>query len=149
MSLLRAKTVEFFEKPGCKGNAKQRARLEELGYTLQVKDMLSEPWTADSLRPFFAQHPVSAWFNTSAVKVKSGEIDPSGFDEQAALKVLIADPMLIRRPLLRTPLGCAAGFAPGVELAEIGIDIPDHETVGEGCLHKGLKPCQTPIKTPH
>lgn len=146
MSLLTSKRIEFFEKPGCKGNAKQRARLEALGYTLEVKDMLSEPWTADSLRPFFGQQPVADWFNKSAVKVKSGEIDPSGFDEPSALKALLADPLLIRRPLLRTPLGCAAGFAPGPELAVIGIDIPaEHETVGEGCLHKGQKPCKTPL----
>ncbi|MEG3617910.1 ArsC/Spx/MgsR family protein [Magnetovibrio sp. PR-2] len=125
--------VEFYEKPGCKGNAKQRARLAELGYTLDVKDMLSEPWTADTLRPFFGSQPVTDWFNQSAVKVKKGIIDPASFDENGALETLMAEPMLIRRPLMRTEKGSAAGFQPGPILAAIGIDIPSDETITEGC----------------
>lgn len=135
--------VEFFEKPGCKGNAKQRARLEALGYTLQTKDLLSEPWTLETLRPFFGDQPVPDWFNKSAVKVKSGEIDPASFDEAAALAALIAEPVLIRRPLLRTAQGLAAGFQPGVLLSAIGIDLLQEETVGEGCK-RGTAPACSP-----
>ncbi len=133
--------VEFFEKPGCKGNAKQRAHLEALGYTLRIKDLLSEPWTPKTLRPFFGDQPVSDWFNKSAVKVKSGEIDPACFDEAAALTVLIAEPVLIRRPLLRTLQGMAAGFQPGTLLSGIGIDLPQEESVGEGCQKRDMGPC--------
>lgn len=125
--------IEFYEKPGCKGNAKQRARLEQLGYSLPVKDLLSEPWTAETLRPFFGEQPVADWFNKSAVKVKKGIIDPASFDEGEALETLMAEPMLIRRPLLSTDKGFAAGFQPGPVLAAIGIEIPEDETVSEGC----------------
>ena len=138
--------VEFFEKPGCKGNAKQRARLEGQGYELDVKDLLATPWTADTLRPFFGAQPVENWFNKSAKKIKSGEIDPASFDEAAALACLVGDPMLIRRPLLRTEKGAAAGFQPGAELEAIGIHIPEDQAVGEGCqsTHPGTS-CKSPV----
>lgn len=137
--------IVFYEKPGCKGNAKQRRKLEELGYSLDVRDMLVEPWTAETLRPYFGSRPVAEWFNQSAKKVKSGEIDPSSFDEAQALAVLIAEPMLIRRPLLKTAKGQAAGFQPGAILSAIGIDVPENDSVGEGCAatHRGQS-CRPP-----
>ena len=139
--------IDFYEKPGCKGNAKQRARLEGLGHTLNVKDMLSEPWTAETLRPFFGEQPVENWFNKGAKKVKSGEIDPASFDEAGALECLIAEPMLIRRPLMRTDKGAAAGFQPGPDLEAIGIHIPEDQAIGEGCqsTHPG-ETCKPPLK---
>ena len=91
----------FFEKPGCAGNARQRALLEAAGHTLERRSLLAEEWTRETLLAFLAPLPVAQWFNRSAPRVKHGEIDPDRIDAQAALAALLAEPLLIRRPLMQ------------------------------------------------
>ena len=93
--------VIFFEKPGCINNARQKALLESAGHRLVVRDLLSERWTAAVLRPFFGTMAVAEWFNRSAPAVKEGAVVPEALDEDAALALMVADPLLIRRPLMR------------------------------------------------
>ena len=69
-------------------------------HTLDVRDLLSWPWTAESLLPFLAPLPVADWFNRAAPRIKSGEIVPEALDAEAALALLLAEPLLIRRPLM-------------------------------------------------
>jgi nitrogenase-associated protein len=91
----------FFEKPGCGGNARQRAVLEAAGHTLERRSLLSEPWTAEQLLAFLAPLPVAQWFNRAAPRVKSGDVEPEALGAEAALALLLAEPLLIRRPLLQ------------------------------------------------
>src|SRR5208337_1461044 len=92
--------VVFWEKPGCAGNARQKALLAASGHTLDVRNLLSERWEPLQLREFFGTRPVGEWFNRSSPRLKSGEIRPEGLDEEAALALMVADPLLIRRPLM-------------------------------------------------
>jgi nitrogenase-associated protein len=92
--------IVFFEKTGCAGNARQRALLQAAGHNLVRRDLLTEPWTAESLLAFLGPLPVPDWFNRAAVRVKSGEVVPERLDAAAALAALLADPLLIRRPLM-------------------------------------------------
>lgn len=104
-------TLDFFEKPGCGGNARQRAILEAAGHELHRYNLLTYPWTQESLMPFFEGMGVPAWFNPAAPQIKSGEIQPERLDEAAAMALLLQHPLLIRRPLLRRADGqCMAGF---------------------------------------
>jgi nitrogenase-associated protein len=93
--------VIFYEKPGCINNTKQKAMLMAAGHEVQACNLLKTPWTPESLRPFFGNLPVSQWFNGTAPRIKSGEINPAELDEQTALALMIADPILIRRPLIQ------------------------------------------------
>jgi nitrogenase-associated protein len=102
--------VTFFEKPGCGTNGRQRRMLEAAGHTVMPRDLLSEPWSADRLRGFFAGTPVASWFNPAAPRVKSGEIDPATIDAEAALALMLEDPLLIRRPLVEADSKRCAGF---------------------------------------
>ncbi len=70
-------TVIFYEKPGCINNTKQKALLAAAGHEVLAHSLLAHPWTAESLRPFFGTLPVAKWFNASAPRVKSGEVDPA------------------------------------------------------------------------
>ena len=104
--------ITFYEKPGCAGNAKQKKMLMEAGITLVVKDMLSEPWSETTLLSFFKDAPVSEWFNPFAPKVKSGEVDPESLTKEEALARMIAEPILIKRPLMRYKETTFLGFDP-------------------------------------
>ncbi len=104
--------IVFYEKPGCGGNARQKALLAAAGHTLEVRDLLTHSWTAESLLDFLAPLPVADWFNRSAPRVKSGEVTPESLAPEAALALLLAEPLLIRRPLLESGGRREVGFDP-------------------------------------
>jgi nitrogenase-associated protein len=103
-------TVQFYQKPGCATNARQIRALQAAGHNVIAKNLLTEPWTAEGLRGFFGETPVASWFNPAAPCVKSGEIDPKTTDATTALFSMLADPLLIRRPLIEVDGSRCAGF---------------------------------------
>jgi nitrogenase-associated protein len=113
--------LDFYQKPGCVNNRKQQEILRQLGHVLCAHDLLSTPWTPERLRPFFASKPVTEWFNYTAPRVKSGEVNPAALDETAALAVMVADPLLIRRPLIECAAGQCSGFDANAVLQALGV----------------------------
>jgi nitrogenase-associated protein len=103
-------SIVFYQKPGCKTNARQKQLLEAAGHVVTAKSLLTEPWTGERLGEFFGATPVVSWFNPAAPRIKSGEIDPKTLDAGAALAILVEDPLLIRRPLVEADGQRCAGF---------------------------------------
>jgi nitrogenase-associated protein len=103
-------TLIFYEKPGCGNNTRQKRLLRDAGHEVIARDLLSEPWTAERLRAFFGALPVPDWFNRAAPRVKSGEIVPERLDADTALALMLAEPLLIRRPLMECDGKRIAGF---------------------------------------
>jgi hypothetical protein len=66
--------VIFYEKPGCGGNARQKALLVAAGHTLDVRSLLAWPWTPDALLAFLRPLPVAQWFNQSTARNRSGAV---------------------------------------------------------------------------
>jgi len=124
------KKLLFYEKIGCKGNARQKIMLEANGYTLEVKSILDELWDCDQLRPFFRDRPVPEWFNWKAPAVKQGEVDPSSFDSESALDIMLREPILIRRPLIDLDGQKMCGFDDEVRTA---LGIREHVQGLEAC----------------
>jgi len=102
--------VIFWEKPGCKGNAKQKEILLASGHELDVRDLLTEKWTRVGLKQFFGDRPVHEWFNPTNPAVKSGEIIPEKIDSEEALDLMVENPLLIVRPLMQVGEERLAGF---------------------------------------
>lgn len=113
--------VIFYEKPGCGGNARQKAALTRSGHELDVRNMLTAPWTADILRSFFGERPVANWFNAASPRVKSGEVRPDELDAASALALMLADPLLIRRPLIEVDGRRETGFDAALIESWIGL----------------------------
>lgn len=116
-----APLVDFYEKPGCAGNARQKRALEAAGCRVQTHDLLREPWTAARLQAFLVDLPVAQWFNPAAPRIKSGDIDPATLDADGALALLLAEPLLIRRPLIVVGDWRAAGFDAAALEQRLGI----------------------------
>lgn len=114
-------TIIFYEKPGCASNTRQKVLLAAAGHTVLARSVLTETWNAQRLREFFGALPVAEWFNPSAPRVKSGEVRPEALDEAAALGLMLADPLLIRRPLMDVDGQCRAGFYPDAVDRWIGL----------------------------
>ncbi|CAA7618091.1 ArsC/Spx/MgsR family protein [Magnetospirillum sp. UT-4] len=122
--------VIFYEKPGCGGNARQKKAMEESGHQVVACDLLSEPWTADSLMAFLDPLPPAQWFNRAHPRIKAGEVQPETFTAEAALALLLAEPLFIRRPLLQVGDARRVGWDEAAVEAWIGLKGAD---VGEGC----------------
>ena len=103
--------VVFYEKPGCGGNAKQKAMLIAAGHTLEVRNLLTQAWTPARLLDYFGDKPVSEWFNPNAPRVKSGAVDPSAMDAASALALMVAEPIFIHRPLMEANGLRGSGFS--------------------------------------
>ncbi|MBJ6726835.1 thioredoxin domain-containing protein [Geomesophilobacter sediminis] len=102
--------VIFWEKPGCAGNARQKEILLASGHELEVRNLLAEPWTKERLAQFFGTRPVVEWFNPTNPRVKSGEIVPGELGREEALALMVAEPLLIVRPLMQVGEQRMAGF---------------------------------------
>ncbi len=79
--------------------------------------------------------PVSEWFNKASPRVKSGEVRPETLDEDGAIALMLADPLLIRRPLMELGDRREAGFEPERIAAWIGLaDTP--QPVTDACVYE-------------
>lgn len=103
-------TITFYEKPGCSGNARQKALLEAAGHTVLSRSLKSEHWTAARLLDFLGPLPVAEWFNRNAPAVKVGQIVPEAQGAEGALRLLLDNPLLIRRPLMEVGDTRQVGF---------------------------------------
>ena len=124
--------VIFYEKPGCINNTKQKKLLVKAGHKVESRNLLTEPWTAAKLLAFFNNLPVNAWFNQSAPAVKSGEVDPDMLTAEQAVRCLLADPILIRRPLMEVGNSKLVGFDPDQVNALLNVPTNGHENL-ESC----------------
>ncbi len=125
--------IIFYEKPRCATNARQRRLLEAAGHAVLARDLLSEPWTAERLGEFFARLPVPQWFNPVAPRIKSGALDPTTLTAVGALELLLAEPLLIKRPLLEIETVRIVGFDVHRLAGLIGLEVPDAAGDIEGC----------------
>jgi len=120
--------VIFWEKPGCKGNARQQEILLASGHELEVRNLLTEHWTVELLADFFGERLVSEWFNPSNPLVKSGQVIPAEIEAAEALAMMVAEPLLIVRPLMQVKDARLAGFDVQEVHNWIGLK---HEAIGE------------------
>lgn len=132
-------TLIFYEKPGCGNNARQKLLLKNAGHEVIARDLLAEPWTAERLREFFGELTVADWFNRAAPQVKSGEVVPERLDADAALALMLAEPLLIRRPLMECDGKRIAGFDAERVAAWIGASLVREE-------HGDLQTCRRDAK---
>ena len=142
--------ITFWEKPGCAGNARQKALLLASGHTLDVRNLLAEAWDAERLRGFLERRPVAEWFNMPSPRIKSGEVRPEALSENEALALMLADPLLIRRPLMEAEGRREAGFDPAVVSAWIGLS-ETRVPVTDSCVREAARargemipPCEPP-----
>lgn len=133
--------VIFFEKPGCANNARQKAWLTSAGHTVEARDLLRHPWSRDELLSYLEAHPVAAWFNPAAPRIKSGDVLPASLEREPALRLLLGEPLLIRRPLLCSEGRRELGFDVGRVHAWLGLPEEVVATFAtrdaERCITKG------------
>jgi nitrogenase-associated protein len=133
--------VWFYEKPGCINNVKQKQLLIQSGHEVISHNLLEVGWDVPRLRRFFGDLPVAKWFNYTAPAIKDGWIDPEMLDEAQALKLMISEPILIRRPLMHVGTEYMVGFDFDAVDKWIGLACNDADAVKnenlESCPQQG------------
>lgn len=135
----------FYEKPGCTGNQYQVALLRARGHRPEVRNLLSHAWTVETLRPFFGNKPVVEWFNPSAPAVKSGAIKIATLSARQALNLMLAEPLLICRPLLEYGLLQQSGFVDGPVLKALGIVLDRKRDLNACPMGGNASACEPPV----
>jgi nitrogenase-associated protein len=140
--------VTFWEKPGCANNTRQKGLLAASGHTVVAKSLLTEPWEAARLRSFFGDRPVADWFNRASPRVKAGEVVPETASETDAIAAMLADPLLIRRPLMEVADVRSVGFDVAAVDAWIGLSAAS-APMSEACPKGDAPhpPCPDPSAT--
>lgn len=90
----------FYEKTGCSGNAKQKELLQNHNIFFTVKSLLDTKWTFENLSEFFKGLEVIDMFNPFAPQIRNEEINILTIKKDEAIKLMIKEPILIKRPLL-------------------------------------------------
>ncbi|NTW68903.1 MAG: arsenate reductase family protein [Chlorobiaceae bacterium] len=103
-------TILFYEKPGCQNNTRQKALLEHSGHSVDALNLLEHPWTKEELEEYFGKKPVAECFNVAAPRIKSGEVNPLLFTKEEAITLMIKEPLLIKRPLMKIGSRYFQGF---------------------------------------
>jgi len=138
--------VIFYEKPGCINNTKQKKLLSAAGHTVDSRNLLEENWNREKLLDYFDFMSITMWFNQSAPDITSGKIDPSELSEEQALSMMIANPILIRRPLMRVGDECWVGFDVGMVDQWIGLNEENSNGNLEACPKKsGADKSKSPL----
>ena len=117
--------VFFYTKIGCMTSTKQIDLLRQSGHDVEVRDMLAHPWQYQERLSYFGDMPVKFWYNPNAPRIKSGEIDPVCYNSSTAIKMMLEDLLLIRRPLMESGGIRMCGFDPAKVHAWLGLAASD------------------------
>lgn len=132
--------IIFYTKLGCATAGKQIELLKQAGHGVEVRDLLAHDWTTEELLTYFGALPVAEWFNVKSPRVKSGEIDPAAYPRDAALELMLADHLLIHRPLMEAGDVRCCGFDPVAVHAWVGLG----ETVFRQSAAQDYNSCSQP-----
>lgn len=101
--------VTVFHNPACGTSRNVLAMVEASGYQPEVVEYLQTGWTAAQLGDLFAEAGLTP---RDALREKEAAgIDPvlldAGTPDAAILEAMLAHPVLVNRPIVRTPRGAA------------------------------------------
>lgn len=134
--------VHFYCKLGCQNNNKQKQLLTAAGHNILEYDIESVELTEATLRSFFGKKQVHDWFNPTAPSIKKGQIHPEKVGEQEALKAMIKDRLLIKRPLIQIGAERFCGFDSNKLKGLVGLNpIPGEEETIDTLLNDDLVTC--------
>ena len=101
--------VTIFHNPACGTSRNVVSMVETAGYRPVVVEYLKAGWNVDQLKALFAEAgltPREAMREKGSPATELGLLDP-GTPDTAILAAMVAHPLLVNRPIVRTPRGAA------------------------------------------
>ena len=125
--------VTIFHNPACGTSRNVVSMVEAAGYRPVVVEYLKAGWTADQLSALFAEAgltPREAMRERGSPATELGLLDP-GTPDTAILAAMVAHPVLVNRPIVRTPKG-AALCRPSEKVFDLLEQVPDRFVKEDG-----------------
>ena len=82
-----------------------KAELSQAGIEFDERDFFAEPFTEDELRAVIGTRPVSDFFSWRSPSFRKMGLDRDSLTDDRLLELMVAEPRLIRRPLILTADG--------------------------------------------
>ena len=127
--------VTIFHNPACGTSRNVVSMVETAGYRPEVVEYLKTGWTVDQLKALFAEAgltPREAMRERGSPATELGLLDP-GTPDTAILAAMVAHPVLVNRPIVRTPRG-AALCRPSEKVFDLLEQAPDRFVKEDGQL---------------
>jgi arsenate reductase len=125
--------VTIFHNPACGTSRNVVSMVETAGYRPEVVEYLKTGWTVDQLLVLFAEAgltPREAMREKGSPATELGLLDP-GTPDTAILAAMVAHPVLVNRPIVRTPKG-AALCRPSEKVFDLLEQVPDRFVKEDG-----------------
>ena len=95
----RASFLSWGDDPQC---SEIRKFLQDAGIVLDVRDVQKNPLTVSEIDRMIGFVPIEYFLNPNSKTFVENNIDPDRLDRDEAIKLIAADPTLLRRPIIRT-----------------------------------------------
>jgi len=92
--------VRFYQKSNCGHCRKAKVVLEELGLNLDVRDLIREPLNRNELTDLIGSTDVREFLNPASSLFKQRRMRCSPPTKSEAIRLMMEDPNLIRRPII-------------------------------------------------
>ena len=79
-----------------------RAWLHEKGVDVEERDFFQQRFSEDELRELFHDQKLSGVFSWNSPSFKALGLAPDGLNDETLLQLMLKEPRLIRRPLVKT-----------------------------------------------
>ena len=102
-------TITIYHNPNCGTSRTVLATITDAGHRPEVIEYLNTGWTADQLRQLFADAGITARTALRTFKTQAEErgLTKDGVTEDELIAAMVADPILVNRPIVVTPRGTA------------------------------------------
>lgn len=102
-------TVTLFHNPKCSTSRKALELLQEKGVQPTVVEYLKTGWDAATLDRLASETGLGLSGLLRKREAKTAELLASGASEETIRAAMIADPVLVERPIVQTPKGTRIG----------------------------------------
>ena len=82
-----------------------KAELSHAGVELDERDFFADPFSADELRALIGERSAADFFSWRSPSFRKLGIDRASLSEERMIELMVEEPRLIRRPLIRTEGG--------------------------------------------
>jgi Spx/MgsR family transcriptional regulator len=97
---MAGRRVRFYQKSNCGHCRRAKAVLEHLGLDLEIRDLIREPLNRNELTDLIGSTDVREFLNPASSLFRQRRMSTSPPTKSEAIRLMMEDPNLIRRPII-------------------------------------------------
>ena len=109
--------VRIYHNPRCNTSRKTLALLRERGVEPEIVEYLKTPYTESQLKTLLGQLKLPARAVVRKKEAAAAGIDPAKLSEEALIRAMAANPIIVERPIVVSGIKAALGRPPENALA--------------------------------